>query len=404
MNEQRPVPRERTPVQSKTAAGAIIKPQDKVVIKGGMDRAMLIIVILLLCYGSVMVFSASYAYALSSRGDSYYFIKRQVIWALVGVTAMLIVAHIDYKLFYKFTWAYYGFVCLLLLAVLVFGISAGDAQRWLVIPGVGFTVQPSELMKLGLVLALAKYLSINEERAFNSRKKWYPVKYGLLIPLGIVLIACALVALERHFSGTIILFLIGVVVIFVAGGRLNWILGAGGAFAVAIVLAISFVPYARQRIDIWLHPENYSSQGEVWQTLQGLNAVGSGGFFGVGLGQSWQKHMFVSQPQNDFIFSIICEELGFIGALSVIALFIAFVWRGLVIASRAPDTYSRLVVVGITSKIAVQAILNMLVVTGMIPNTGISLPFFSYGGSSLSILLVEVGIVLSISRYSYREK
>lgn len=404
MNEQRPVPRERKPDQSKIAAGAIIKPQDKVVIKGGMDRAMLIIVILLLCYGSVMVFSASYAYALSSRGDSFYFIKRQVIWALVGVTAMLIVAHLDYKLFYKFTWTYYGVVCLLLVAVLVFGISAGDAQRWLVIPGVGFTVQPSELMKLGLVLALAKYLSINEERAFNSRKKWYPVKYGLLFPMGIVLLACGLVALERHFSGTIILFLIGVVVIFVAGGRLNWILGAGGAFAAAIVLAISFVPYARQRIDIWLHPENYSSQGEVWQTLQGLNAVGSGGFFGVGLGQSWQKHMFVSQPQNDFIFSIICEELGFIGALSVIALFIAFVWRGLVIASRAPDTYSRLVVVGITSKIAVQAILNMLVVTGMIPNTGISLPFFSYGGSSLSILLVEVGIILSISRYSYREK
>ena len=395
--------RKRNAVSAKTN-GAVIKPRDMVRIRGGMDRTMLIIAILLLCYGSIMVFSSSYAYALSSRGDSYYFIKRQVAWASVGLVAMFFVAHLDYKFFYRFTWHYYAVVCVLLVLVLFMGNRAGDAQRWITVPGTSVGIQPSEFMKLALVLALAKYLSLNEEKAFNSRKKWYPVKYGLLFPLCIVLLACGLVALERHFSGTTILFLIGVVLIFVAGGSIAWIGGSGLVFAAGLVMAISFVPYARQRVDIFLHPENYSSQGEVWQTLQGLNAVGSGGFFGVGLGHSMQKHMFVSQPQNDFIFSIICEELGFIGALTVIALFVAFVWRGLVIASRAPDTFSRLVVVGIVSKVAVQAILNMMVVTSMVPNTGISLPFFSYGGSSLVILLVEVGIVLSVSRYSYQEK
>ena len=153
-----------------------------------------------------------------------------------------------------------------------------------------------------------------------------------------------------------------------------------------------------------MNPEKYSSQSETWQTLQGLNAVGSGGFFGVGLGQSLQKHMFVSQPQNDFIFAIICEELGFVGAIATICLFIAFVWRGIVIAQKAPDTFSKLVVTGIVSKVAIQALLNMAVVTNTIPNTGISLPFFSYGGSSLVMLLVEMGIILCISKYSYQSK
>ena len=238
-----------------------------------------------------------------------------------------------------------------------------------------------------------------ERRSF----KLETVVRKLAIPYAIVIFICVLIALEKHFSGVIILFLIGTCVIFTAGGQLTWLFGAAGIFGSILLGVIMLVPYARARIDIWLHPENYSSQSETWQTIQGMNAVGSGGFFGVGLGNSLQKHMFVSQPQNDFIFAIICEELGFVGAVATICLFTAFIWRGVVIAQKAPDIFSKLVVVGIISKVGIQAVLNIAVVTNTIPNTGISLPFFSYGGSSLVMLLLEMGVVLSISRFSYKE-
>ncbi len=202
----------------------------------------------------------------------------------------------------------------------------------------------------------------------------------------------------------IIMFMIGMVVIFAGGARKIWFIIAGAVAAVGGGLVITLSEYARERVDVWLHPENYSAQNQVWQTLQGLYAIGSGGFLGVGLGNSRQKHLFVSEPQNDFIFSIICEELGFVGAVTVILLFVMFIWRGFVIALRAPDTFSSLLVAGIVGKVAIQAILNISVVTAMIPNTGISLPFFSYGGSALAMLLGEMGIILSISRYSYEQK
>ena len=383
----------------------IVKDNDIVRIKGDMDRTFFVIVILLVCFGSVMVFSASYAYALSSKGNSYYFIERQLFFVAVGIIGMLVVAnYIDYR-FIKFcTKGYFIAVIIALVAVLAFGISEGEAQRWITIPGTDFGIQPSEFMKLGIVLMLARYFDKNE--AFLDRKtfKLEPVVRRLFIPFLYVILVCLLVALEKHFSGVIILFVVGAAVIFVAGGQLKWLIGAGGLFAGVIGAAIMFVDYAKSRIDIWLHPENYSSQSETWQTIQGVNAVGSGGFFGVGFGQSLQKHMFVSQPQNDFIFAIICEELGFVGAVAMIGLFIALVWRGMVIAQNAPDTFTKLTVVGIISKVALQTILNIGVVTNSIPNTGISLPFFSYGGSSLLILLVEMGIILSISRYSYQSK
>ncbi|MBR5315059.1 MAG: FtsW/RodA/SpoVE family cell cycle protein [Clostridia bacterium] len=383
----------------------IVKDNDIVRIKGDMDRSFLILVIVLICFGSVMVFSASYAYALAKYGNSYYFIEKQIGFVAVGLIGMLIVANVaDYILVKKFTNLYFFTVVAMLIAVLLFGASEGEAKRWLYIPGTGFGVQPSEFMKLGLVLMLAKYFSDSEKFLFRKTTKWEPVIRRLLIPIGIVVFVCLLVALEKHFSGVIILFLIGIIVIFAAGGQMKYMIGAAGTFAAIIIPAILFVPYAKHRIDIWLHPENYSSQSDTWQTIQGLNAVGSGGFFGVGLGQSLQKHMFVSMPQNDFIFAIICEELGFVGAVATIGLFIAFLWRGIVIAQKAPDTFSKLVVVGIVSKVAIQAVLNMAVVTNTIPNTGISLPFFSYGGSSLLMLLLEMGIVLSISKYSYQEK
>ncbi len=383
----------------------IVKDNDIVRIKGDMDRTFLILVIVLICFGSVMVFSASYAYALASRGNSYYFIERQIFFSALGVGGMLFVAYfIDYRIIKKFTSAAFWTIVALLAAVLIVGQSEGEAQRWLLIPGTSIGIQPSELMKFGIVIMLAKYFSDNEEYLSRKTFKLEPVARRLGLPYLIVLFICVLVALEKHFSGVIILFLIGTCVIFSAGGQLRWLFGAAGIFGTALLGIIMLVPYARGRIDIWLHPENYSSQSETWQTIQGLNAVGSGGFFGVGLGQSLQKHMFVSQPQNDFIFAIICEELGFVGAVATISLFIAFIWRGIIIAQNAPDTFSKLVVVGIISKVGIQAVLNMCVVTNTIPNTGISLPFFSYGGSSLVMLLLEMGVVLSISRYSYQKK
>ncbi len=383
----------------------IVKDNDIVRIKGDMDRTFLILVIVMICFGSVMVFSASYAYALASKGNSYYFIERQIMFVAVGVLGMLFVANfIDYRTIKKYTNAYFTVVIGLLIAVLVFGTAEGEALRWLYIPGTGIGIQPSEFMKLGIVLRLAKYFSDREQYLERRTFKLEPVVRKLAIPYAIVIVVCVLIALEKHFSGVIILFLIGTCVIFTAGGQLTWLFGAAGIFGSVLLGVIMLVPYAKARIDIWLHPENYSSQSETWQTIQGMNAVGSGGFFGVGLGNSLQKHMFVSQPQNDFIFAIICEELGFVGAVATICLFTAFIWRGVVIAQKAPDIFSKLVVIGIVSKVAIQAVLNIAVVTNSIPNTGISLPFFSYGGSSLVMLLLEMGVVLSISRFSYQDK
>ena len=383
----------------------IVKDNDIVRIKGDMDITFLILVIVMICFGSVMVFSASYAYALASKGNSYYFIERQIFFVTIGVLGMLFVANvIDYRTIKKYTNLYFTVVIGLLIAVLGFGTAEGEAQRWLYIPGTGIGIQPSEFMKLGIVLRLAKYFSDREGLMDRQTFKLEPVVRRLAIPYVIVIAVCILVALEKHFSGVIILFLIGTCVIFAAGGQLKWLFGAAGIFGSLLLGVIMLVPYARARIDIWIHPENYSSQSETWQTIQGMNAVGSGGFFGVGLGNSLQKHMFVSQPQNDFIFAIICEELGFVGAVATICLFGAFIWRGVVIAQKAPDTFSKLVVLGIISKVAIQAVLNIAVVTNTIPNTGISLPFFSYGGSSLVMLLLEMGVVLSISRFSYQEK
>lgn len=382
----------------------LVTDNDIIRIRGDMDRSFLVLVIILICFGSVMVFSASYAYALASKGNSYFFIEKQLKFAAAGMLLMLGVSLFDYEIVKRFTNFYFISVTIALVLVLVMGTAEGEAQRWLYIPGTSVGVQPSEFMKLGLILMLAKYFSNNEKYLSRRTTKWELVIRRLLLPLGIVGFVCLLVALEKHFSGVIILFLIGVIVIFAAGGQWGYMFGAGGVFAAILGAGMALVPYARHRLDIWWHPEKYSSQSDTWQTLQGLNAIGSGGFFGVGLGQSLQKHMFVSMPQNDFIFAIICEELGFVGAVVTIGLFIAFLWRGIVIANNAPDTFSKLVVVGIVSKVALQAVLNMAVVTNTIPNTGISLPFFSYGGSSLLILLVEMGIVLSISRYSYQNK
>jgi len=404
----------KPPLHNKTAGSAasvkkqkrrsadFIKPTDIVRIRAGVDRPMLVIIILLLCFGSVMVFSASYAYALNKYGDSYYFIKRQLLFGGLGVGAMFLAVFFDYRWIKKITLPFFGIVTVLLLLTPFIGVGKNIARRWIVVAGMRF--QPSEIMKLAIVLFLAWYFTRYQKFITDYSDFRRSSTYGVFMPVGVIAAVCALIALQNHFSCMIIMFLIGMIVIFAGGARKIWFAIAGAGAAVFSALAITMSGYARERVDVWLNPGNYSTQDEVWQTIQGLIAVGSGGFFGVGLGNSRQKHLFVSEPQNDFIFSIICEELGFVGAVMVILLFIIFIWRGFIIALRAPDTFSSLVVVGIVGKVAIQALLNMAVVTAMIPNTGISLPFFSYGGTALAMLLGEMGIILSISRYSYETK
>ncbi|MCQ2426193.1 MAG: FtsW/RodA/SpoVE family cell cycle protein, partial [Lachnospiraceae bacterium] len=382
----------------------MLKPADLIISRGPVDRPLLIIILVMLCFGAVMVFSASYAAALNEKGTSYYYIIRHIAYIGIGAgLAFVEMAILKYRfdLLKRFSWLIFLIGLGLLAFVLVNGYARGVAKRWIFIGS--FSFQPSEFMKLALVLFLATYLSNNQKKILDKRF-WYASWYGDFIPAFILAVPCGLIFLENHLSGTIITFLIGLFVIWAAGSRWPWFLAVlliGGA---AFYIAVNYIPYVALRWDEFVHPENYSVTDELWQTIQGQIAVGSGGWFGVGLGNSRQKHMFVSQPQNDFIFSIICEELGFIGALFVIALFLAFIIRGMTVALRAPDTFSCLTAVGITSQIGIQAILNMMVVTGVIPNTGISLPFFSYGGSSILMLMIEMGILLSISRFSYQKE
>lgn len=390
------------PKAGKTKKNDFIKPTDVVRIKGSFDSLFLILVIILTLFGLVMDFSASYAYALNRYGDSYHFVKSQLGFAAIGFVGLFLAIRFDYKWIRKITVPAFLVSIVLLIGVLLYGFAAGVAQRWI---NLGlFSLQPSEIAKLTVVLMLALYVARNQDRITNYRNVIQSSIYGMIIPFMILGIICVLVALEKHFSGTIIIFLIGMVIIFAAGARLSWFIAAGIFAVVAIFIAITCVPYAMERINMLRFPENYDPTGEIWQTLQGLYAVGSGGLFGVGLGNSRQKHLYVSQPQNDFIFSIIAEELGFAGAALVVILFMLLIWRGFVIALKAPDTFSTLVVIGLISKVAIQALLNIAVVTNLIPNTGISLPFFSYGGTALMMQLGEMGIILSISRFSYQRK
>lgn len=368
-------------------------PDRKIVLRtrGGIDKQFLIIVVLLVAFGSVMVFSAGFVFASKRLDDSFYFIKRQLIYAAIGVLVMILLANIDYALLKRFALPIFIISYILLLIVLIpgVGITKNGATRWL---GIGpVTLQPTEVAKFALILMLATYISFCSE-------KMRSFKYGILIPALITVAVCVAAMLEHHMSGTIILFLIGACMIFLSGANLKWLAAIGGAFAAGALGLILFTDYTKNRIDAWLHPEN-DLLGKGWQPYQSLLAIGSGGLFGVGLGNSYQKHLWLPEPQNDFIFAVVCEELGLIGAVALIVLFFMLIWRGIVISRRAPDTFSSMLCAGLTAKVGIQAILNIAVVTASIPTTGIALPFFSYGGSALIMQLAEMGIILSISRY-----
>ena len=358
----------------------------------GLDVAFLAILLLILCYGLLMLYSAGYAVALYRRGDAYAYIRPQLLFAALGVAAMYAASLVDYHIWHRLAWPLLG-VSLVLLVIVLFMPEYNGCKRWLVLPGLG-TLQPSEIAKFSVVLVFSHIISLNHDRmkTFST---------GVL-PFGLVLGAVAvLMLLEPHLSGTVLILGIGAVLMFVGGTGLRWFgiaaaLGVG-AVAAAVVLLPDLVPYAAGRLASWQDPFA-DPLGEGHQTIQSLYAIASGGLVGLGLGNSRQKYLYVPEPQNDFIFSILCEELGFAGAALVILLFLALFLRGMSIAVRARDKFGALLVVGFVTQVILQAVLNIAVVTNTIPNTGISLPFFSSGGTSLMMLLGEMGIVLSVSR------
>ena len=373
-------------------------------IKTSPDRILMVLVLTLVCLGSVIVFSASYPYAVSQGLDSYYYVKRQVFFVAIGLVCLVVAMRVPYDVYRKLAIPFYMVASALLVLVLFIGTSEGEAQRWIRIPGIGFTIQPSEIMKIALVILLAWYIDKHAEYIQPGANRRLRLIYGIIYPGIIIFLACGLVLLEKHLSGTIIMFALGCLVLFIGGAHWGYMAGIyGSVCAVGVSAFLAINPYAMQRIFTFLD-ENADALAEDWQTTQGLLAIGSGGLFGLGIGQSRQKYGYISQPQNDFVFTIWCEEMGYIGAVAVIVLFAALLWRGFTVARRAPDIFTSLVVYGIMSHISLQAILNIMVVTDTIPNTGVSLPFFSYGGSALIVLLAEMGIVLSISRHSRQKK
>ena len=382
----------------------VVKPskwksfKDTYFLTGSIDIPFLGLTIALLTIGLIMLFSASYPYAYYYKDSSYYYFIRQILFAVAGLVAMLLMSKINYKILKAIYKPVFVVTIALLVIVLFHHTNVQNFKRW--IPLGPVTIQPSDLAKFTIILTLAVYIS-------KYYKKMKTMKYGILIPIGIIAIFCGLIYLEHHLSCTILMFFIGACLMF-AGGS-DWKLFAFGLAVIVLLgfLVVSFPTlienYAGKRIVAWLD-KDYDPLNGRWQTNNSLYAIGSGGFFGVGLGNSKQKYLYESEPQNDFIFSIVCEELGFLGAAIIIALFAALVIRGLIIASRCKDKFGSLLIIGIVAQIGLQVVLNILVVTDTLPNTGFAFPFFSYGGTAIFMLLFEIGVVLSISRKTNQQK
>ena len=382
----------------------VVKPskwksfKDTYFLTGSIDIPFLGLTIAILTIGLIMLFSASYPYAYYYKDSSYYYFIRQILFAVAGLVAMLLMSKINYKILKAIYKPVFVVTIALLVIVLFHHTNVQNFKRW--IPLGPVTIQPSDLAKFTIILTLAVYIS-------KYYKKMKTMKYGILIPIGIIAIFCGLIYLEHHLSCTILMFFIGACLMF-AGGS-DWKLFAFGLAVIVLLgfLVVSFPTlienYAGKRIVAWLD-KDYDPLNGRWQTNNSLYAIGSGGFFGVGLGNSKQKYLYVSEPQNDFIFSIVCEELGFLGAAIIIALFAALVIRGLIIASRCKDKFGSLLIIGVVAQIGLQVVLNILVVTDTLPNTGFAFPFFSYGGTAIFMLLFEIGVVLSVSRKTNQQK
>lgn len=359
--------------------------------RGGLDLPFLFLVLILLACGVIMVLSASYArayYSSETGNNALYYFARQLIFALVGVVMMLMVSKIPMEFFRRHSFTFLAISILALAAVPIIGVSANGAKRWI---SLGFTTfQPSEIVKVAIVLHFANMIC-----AFGSRMR--TVKYGIIPFAGILLVIIALLALEPHFSAAIIILAIAAGMLFLGGVRLYWFIAVGSVAVLGLGLLMTFFPYAITRISTWLDPFS-DMTGSGYQIVQSLYSIGSGGLLGKGLGQSLQKYSYLPEEHNDYIFAVWCEEMGFIGSIAILILFSLLILRGYWLAMHMSDRYSFLVTAGLTTALAMQVILNVAVVTNLVPSTGISLAFFSYGGTALLIQLVEMGIILSATR------
>ena len=361
--------------------------------RGPIDMPFFILVLMILAIGVVMVLSSSFArsYFLRADHDAVHFFRNQLIFAGVGVVVMLLVSIVPANWFRRYSGMLLLVTVIVLIAVLIPGIGQvrNGARRWI---GIGdtLTFQPSEIAKITVIIFSAHLACLYKDRIKTLR-------WGTLPMLALVGGLAGLVILERHFSGTIIVGLVGVIMMFAAGTNVLYLGGLAALGGAGIAGLILLTGYSSDRVTAWLDPFA-DLQGGGWQIVQSLYAIGSGGFLGVGLGQSRQKYLYLPESYNDYIFSIVCEELGFVGAVLVLTLFALLICRGYWLALHAKDRFSSLVITGITSLVAIQTILNIAVVTNTIPATGISLPFFSYGGTALLLQLAEMGVILSMSR------
>ncbi len=356
-----------------------------------VDIPFLVLVLLLLFVGLAMLYSASYAQSEYDTGyeSTTKYLQKQALCAAIGLGAMYFFSRIPVEVWFRAAWPLYGISIVLLLSVLVIGEEVNGAKRWINLAGIQF--QPSEIAKFTMILLFAR---LTREFGEDAKKFRFGVLgfgcalMGILVPL----------ALEKHLSAIMLMGMVAVVMMYVAGTSPKWLLAGAGAAAVFVVIYISFMGYAGDRVTAWLHPEE--DPGDTgYQILQSLYAIGSGGLFGLGLGRSKQKYLYLPFQYNDYIFAILCEELGLFGALLIIVLFALTILRGFWIALHAKDRFSTVLAAGLVTLIAVQTILNLAEVTNLLPSTGIALPFFCYGGTALAVNLGEMGIVLSISRH-----
>ncbi len=356
--------------------------------RGLLDVPFLVLTVLLVIIGVVMMFSASYARAYYKEQNSTYYFARQALFALVGIGMMLFVSRLNYQMWRGLSVFILAGAIFFLILVPFIGSEEGGAKRWIKIGILSF--QPSEVAKVAVVMSFASLMSI-------YREKMQTFRYGVLPFAVILIVVCGLVALERHFSGVLIILALGAAMMFLGGAQLRWF--AIGAAAVGIFAAVylTTMGYASARVTAWRDPMSDPSD-TGYQILQSLYAIGSGGLMGLGFGRSRQKYLYLPEEHNDYIFPIVCEELGFVGAVAVILLFVLLIVRGYWIAMHARDRFGALLAAGLTTHLALQTFLNIGVVTNFLPSTGISLPFFSYGGTALLIQLFEMGLILAVSR------
>lgn len=373
------------------------KKKSKLILKNPLDFTLLITVFILLGLGIITVLSASSPTALAETGNSYKYLIKQMEAAVIGIFLMFVASKIDYKLWQKNYKIIYFICMILLLAVCALGREAGGAKRWL---DMGFlSFQPSEVAKVGVIIFYSAWLTKNKE-------KLKTFKYGFVYPLSWLLIPIFFIlVLQNHFSATLVICMLAAILMILAGCKIRYFIFVGIPLATLGVFAIIVAGqgFRMQRILTFFDPWQ-DIKGKGWQIVQSLYAIGSGGLFGVGLGESKQKYLYIPEPHNDFIFAVLAEELGFIGCAIVIILFAILIWRGITIAMKAPDMFGSLLAAGITSMIAIQVLVNIAVVTASMPVTGMALPFFSYGGTALIITLTSIGILLSVSRAGNRSE